>query len=416
MLSFKEAAIEILNSSDTPLSPKEIIDLALEKELIQTEGLTPEATMGAILYLDINSKKNSPFIKVSRGKFSLKNKKDSSISSLILLEKHNDSMKAELKEILLVMDPYLFEFYIADLLQKIGYEDIEVTKRSGDGGIDITANLTVGGITDVKTVIQVKRHKSNIPGSIITQLRGSAKIGERGLVITTSDFTKDALLESKATDKMPVSLVNGEKLLKLLFEYKVGIKVEEKSIYYIDKDYFENYPTLASSETGKNMSLWPLPGGTNKYIDNLNKFLEAVANGQNTKKDLIGWFLENYENVKSVKSAENYIFIPKSMGLSSINEGKYYLTDDGKKYYETKDLDLLYEIINKNIFGFEEIVEFLKNSDSPQKVEDIFEYFKENLEVEWTTYAQTTYRLLWLLNLKKITKNDDGTYSIRNGE
>ena len=63
MLSFKEAAIEILNSSDTPLSAEEIIDLALEKELVQTEGQTPEATMGAILYLDIKKIKIAPLSK-----------------------------------------------------------------------------------------------------------------------------------------------------------------------------------------------------------------------------------------------------------------------------------------------------------------------------------------------------------------
>ena len=58
----------------------------------------------------------------------------------------------------------------------------------------MTANLTVGGLTNVKTVIQVKRYKkgNNISGKYITQLRGSAEVDQRGLIITTSDFTKDA--------------------------------------------------------------------------------------------------------------------------------------------------------------------------------------------------------------------------------
>jgi hypothetical protein len=54
MVSFKKAAIEILKSAEEPLSAKEITDIALQKGLIDTEGQTPEATMGAQLYIDIN--------------------------------------------------------------------------------------------------------------------------------------------------------------------------------------------------------------------------------------------------------------------------------------------------------------------------------------------------------------------------
>jgi len=57
------------------------------------------------------------------------------------------------------MDPFQFEFLIADLLTQIGYENVEVTRRSGDKGIDVTANLTMDGITNVKTIIQAKRYK-----------------------------------------------------------------------------------------------------------------------------------------------------------------------------------------------------------------------------------------------------------------
>ncbi len=72
MVSFKKAAENILQKADAPLTTKEITDLALEEGLIKTSGQTPEATMGAQLYLDIKNNKNSPFIKVERGLFSLK--------------------------------------------------------------------------------------------------------------------------------------------------------------------------------------------------------------------------------------------------------------------------------------------------------------------------------------------------------
>ena len=413
-MSFKKAALEILKKVNKPLTPKEITDIAVQEGLIETTGETPEATMGAQLYVDINSNKESPFIKVGRGLFSLRNQKDLSSSPLILIEKQNENVKKALKEKLHNMDPYLFESLVGELLQKIGYENVAVTKRSGDGGIDIMANLTVGGLTNVSTVIQVKRFRNNVAGKIITQLRGSARVDQRGLVITTSNFTKDAINESKAGNKMPVGLVDGEKLIELLFKYGIGVKKEEKTIYNLDNDYFENETSTLNKSvvSEKNLSIWPLPGGTDKYIDTLNKFLEAVNKGTNTKHSLVEWYKKTFESVKSDKTAEGYIFVPKSMGLIVIQNGKYFLSEDGKVYLESKNLDILYKTISKNLFAFDEIVEYLKTIKVPKTESEILNYLKENFNIEWTSYAQTNFRLTWLINLNKIKKEENGYVAI----
>lgn len=213
-LSFKEAAIRILKQAEEPLSAKEITEIALDEELIETSGATPEATMAAKLYTDINNNSSSKFKKVGRGMFALKKQTESAKSPLLAIQNQNELVKMKLIEKIQEMDPFQFEYLTAELLRKIGYENVDVTKRSGDKGIDVVGNLTVGGLTNVKTVIQVKRYKTgnNISGKYITQLRGSAEVDQRGLIITTSDFTKDAINESKATNKMPVALVNGQKL------------------------------------------------------------------------------------------------------------------------------------------------------------------------------------------------------------
>jgi hypothetical protein len=96
------------------------------------------------------------------------------------------------------------------------------------------------------------------------------------------------------------------------------------------------------------------------------------------------------------------------MGLIEIKDGIYYLTPDGQQYLDTKDLNFLHEVISKNIFAFEDILEFLKTSQEPQKEQEIFNYLVENLGVEWTTYAQINFRLQWLLNLNKIKKVETG--------
>jgi len=172
---------------------------------------------------------------------------------------------------LLAIDPGQFEVLVAELLENLGYEDVKVTGRSGDKGIDVVALLTMGGITSVKTVVQVKRYKTgnNINGSIIAQLRGSAEVDQRGLVITTSDFTKDGLSEASAANKMPVAVVNGEKLLDLLMKYEIGVKTESLPIYSLVPDYFDNADTEEEEDgsRGKKRGLWPLPGGINSYVE-----------------------------------------------------------------------------------------------------------------------------------------------------
>ena len=72
MASFKLAAIKILRNSKDPLHYEEITKRALEKNLVETSGATPEATMNAQIAVDIkNKKENSPFIRVKPGYFSL---------------------------------------------------------------------------------------------------------------------------------------------------------------------------------------------------------------------------------------------------------------------------------------------------------------------------------------------------------
>ncbi len=284
-LSFKDAARLVLKSAGKPLSAKEITKRALESGIIETTGKTPDATIGAILYVDMKNE-NSEFIKAGKGLFALKTpdtphspetiaelienhdeafQKDvlqklhqmnpAPFESLIkppdapdppattaeIIENHNAAFKEELMQTLYQMDPFQFEHLIADLLGKMGYDDVETTKKSGDNGIDVLASRTMDGITRVKTVVQAKRYNEGNPigSSVITQLRGSAEVDQRGLLITTSNFTKAAIKEAKAPNKIPVSLVDGERLLSLLIEHRLGIKSGTVTLHSVDTSYFD---------------------------------------------------------------------------------------------------------------------------------------------------------------------------------
>lgn len=411
-LSLKKAAERILRDASEPLTPKEIVEQALESGLIDTAGATPDATMGAQLYVDLRRNPKSPFRKVGRGKFTLRSVQASASSAEVTIDNQNQLVRESLRSRLLSMEPAQFEVLVAELLEKLGYENVVVTGRSGDKGIDVTAKLTLGGITSVKTVVQVKRYKTgnNLSGSVIAQLRGSAEVDQRGLVITTSDFTKDGVIEASAPNKMPVALVNGEKLLDLLFTHEIGVSRTPVPVFSLNSEYFEN---TGSDESGSDLNakragLWPLPGGIDAYVDTLFQALDALAVGPKSKTALVHWFMRTFPQVKSEKTAEGYVNVPRAIGMTETIEGKITLTTEGARIQMSKDREDLFAVFAKNILGIEEMMEFFKTAEEPQTEADVMAFLKENLGVEWTTFAQVNFRLLWLVNLGKLRRDEHG--------
>jgi restriction endonuclease Mrr len=411
-LSFKEAALSILGQTETPMSAEDIVEAAMAQGILHTEGKTPAATMAAQLYVDIRNKKKSKFRKVGKGKFALAKQSTSVLTPELAIEEQNSRVRKALLAMLMDMDPYQFEYLIGDLLATIGYEDVQVTRRSGDKGVDVVATLRMEGITDVKTVIQVKRFKqgNNLSGAVVTQLRGSAEVDQRGLVITTSDFTRSAREEARAPNKMPVSLVNGEKLVDLLLKHEVGVEKKEAVVYSIDEDYFTNVEESeqVKIDSNKNRGLWPLPGGADSYVETLFATLRAVSDGATTPKKLSDWFQTAFSVVKSEKTAYGYVNVPKIMGLTSHENGKVALTPEGQSILESKDMEELYDCISAHVLVFDDIVEYLKSSETPQSQEDILDFLREAFDIDWKTYAQVNFRLNWLLSLGKIYKTDEG--------
>lgn len=411
-LSFKQAAQQVLKHSLDPMTPQELVEKALELRLLTTQGATPAATMAALLYVDIQRNPKSAFVKVGKGKFALKDQKETADSAEVIVQKQNELVRSALKKRLMEMDAYQFEFLIADLLAKLGYSNVKVTRRSGDKGIDILADLTMEGITNVKTAVQVKRYKegNKIAGDVVAQLRGSAEVDQRGLIITTSDFTKSALDEAKAPNKMPIALINGDKLVALLIKYEVGVKKEQLAVYAVDIAYFENNESDDQSPfiSEKSRGLWPLPGGVDAYVTTLFKVLDAIQSGVNTRQALLKWFMDEFEAVQSSKTANGYVGVPKTMGLTLIEGGNITFTEDGAEIQRTRDLGLLYKTFSNHVFAINELMEFLKNSPEPQDEEAILEFLRENLAVEWSTYAQVNFRMLWLANMGKVKRTDEG--------
>lgn len=156
--------------------------------------------------------------------------------------KHNTAQRSILFEQLSVMDPYQFEKLIALLLQAMGYEDVQVTKQSGDKGVDVVGNVQIG-ISSVREVVQVKRTPSTtITRQLIDQLRGALPYHEaiRGTLITLGSFSKGAEEGALFPNASPITLIDGDKLLDLLIDYEVGMKKRKVEVLEVDLSHFSD--------------------------------------------------------------------------------------------------------------------------------------------------------------------------------
>ncbi len=121
------------------------------------------------------------------------------------------------------MSPIEFEELVGELLAAIGFEEVTVTKPSGDGGIDVRGILVVGDVIRLHMAVQVKRWKYNIQSPTVQQVRGSLGTHDQGLIITTSDFSEGAKNEAARHNAVPVALMNGEQFVSLLVEHTLGV-------------------------------------------------------------------------------------------------------------------------------------------------------------------------------------------------
>lgn len=122
---------------------------------------------------------------------------------------------------------YEFEDFLKPFLECIGLDEVRVTKRSGDGGVDLEG-IRYGVIDNndesVKYIVQAKRYKPSdkIPVDIIDKLRGNMLSGERGIIITTAGFSKPAIKKASLRKETPIVLIDGKTLLDICIENDIG--------------------------------------------------------------------------------------------------------------------------------------------------------------------------------------------------
>lgn len=147
--------------------------------------------------------------------------------------------RTRLLELLQCMDPSAFERLCQRLLREAGFIEVEVTGRTGDGGIDGYGTIRIGGLISFNVLFQCKRYKGSIGANVVRDFRG-AMVGraDKGLIITTGAFTRDARREATRDGAPPIDLIDGDLLVEKLKDLGLGVKVEMVESVTVNESWF----------------------------------------------------------------------------------------------------------------------------------------------------------------------------------
>ena len=139
------------------------------------------------------------------------------------------------------LSPDSFERLVQRMLRETGFSQVEVTGRTGDGGIDGRGVAKINGILSFRVVFQCKRYRGAVGSSAIRDFRGAMQgRADKGLFITTGYFTREAVKEATRDGAIAIDIVDGEKLAEKLKELSLGVKIELVERIEIDEEWFKS--------------------------------------------------------------------------------------------------------------------------------------------------------------------------------
>ena len=158
-------------------------------------------------------------------------------------ELKNIDWEDKLLAIIKAMQPDAFERLCQRLLRESGFIQVEVTGKTNDGGIDGKGVVRIGGLLSFHVIFQCKRYQGSVSSPTVRDFRG-AMVGraDKGLLIITGTFTKDARTEAQRDGAPPIDLIDGEALVEKLKELRIGVQIKDRVVeeVFIDEAYFQN--------------------------------------------------------------------------------------------------------------------------------------------------------------------------------
>jgi restriction system protein len=153
------------------------------------------------------------------------------------------SVRAAIVAKLNCMTDRQFEQFVGHLLEELGYAEVDVVGRSGDGGVDVRCVLKAPLVDPPLTVVcQVKRHAANVGPSVVGDLRGRwAHKADRLILVNTGGFTQGAREAASELGTKQVSLVSGEDLAELMIQKGIGVTREPVTVEKLDEAFFSEF-------------------------------------------------------------------------------------------------------------------------------------------------------------------------------
>ena len=152
----------------------------------------------------------------------------------------DEEHSAVLLNLIKSLSPSGFEKLCKRLLTEIGIHDIVITGGAGDQGIDGLGLVKLNDVVSLNIVFQCKRYKDSVVPHHVRDFRGAMQgRGEKGLIISTGRFTKEAKGEANRDGVTPIELIDGERLVELFEKYELGLK--PVTVYEIDNDFFKGF-------------------------------------------------------------------------------------------------------------------------------------------------------------------------------
>ena len=144
-------------------------------------------------------------------------------------------------EVVKNISPDKFENLCQRILRELGFTNVEVTGKSHDGGIDGKGILRLGGVLSFHVAFQAKRYEGTVSSSVVRDFRG-AMMGraDKGLIITTGVFSREAVKEATRDGATPIDLIDGNDLAKHLKELRLGVEVKIVEKVIINEEWFKN--------------------------------------------------------------------------------------------------------------------------------------------------------------------------------
>lgn len=226
--------------------------IAWSRTYLRKFGLIENSARGiwALTKADIDADKidKSEIVKFVRDQFKSSqseetNKSPENIQIGEVTEEVDDTeqWKEKLLNVLYNLTPAAFERLAQRILRESGFFQVEVTGKSGDGGIDGKGIVRVSGLLSFHVIFQCKRYKGSVTPSQIRDFRGAMQgRADKGLLITTGTFTREALKEATRDGAPPIDLIDGELLCDKLKELKLGVDTKLTETVDIKTEWFSN--------------------------------------------------------------------------------------------------------------------------------------------------------------------------------